>query len=335
MTMDRRAFLGFALAAAATPLACARPSGVPGTVRIGYLANLTHAPMIVALASGAIARALPGVIIETRTFRAGPRVCEALLGSAIDVGVCGPGPLVATHARHSGDPFALLSGVASGGASLIALPFVKSPRDLAGQRVATPQIGSTQDISLRKWLARNGLITKERGGDVVVDAMASSNVLEQMRRGRIAAAWLPEPWASRVALDLGATRALDERDLWPGRRFPTALLVARRAFLEARRREVEAIAAAVRDVIPRAPHDPSIKRTTFAEIKRLTGKGLPPGVADAAWPRVDFDADPMPTTLAEIARDAFELGYVPRAEVNGLVAQSVQPMPKLPSSAVF
>ncbi|MBI2391287.1 MAG: ABC transporter substrate-binding protein [Deltaproteobacteria bacterium] len=333
--MDRRAFLGFALAAAATPLSCTRPSGVPGTVRIGFLANVTHAPMIVALASGAIARALPGVTVETRTFRAGPRVCEALLGNAIDIGVSGPGPLVATHARHTGDPFALLSGVASGGASLITLPWVKSAHDLAGTRVSTPQIGSTQDISLRKWLARNGLVTKERGGDVVVDAMASSNVMEQMRRGRIAAAWLPEPWATRVVVDLGATRMLDERELWSERRFPTALLVARRPFLDARRRDVDAVVVAVQQAIARATRDPSTKVTTFAEIKRLTGKGLPPGVADAAWSRVDFAADPMPAAIAEIARDAFDLGYVPRADVNGLVAQSVQPMPKLPSSAVF
>jgi len=314
--MDRRAFLAFG---AALALGCRKPYGVTGTVRLGYLANLTHAPMLVALATQRIQRALPGVTIETRTFRAGPRVCEALLGNAIDIGVTGPGPVVAMHARHEGRPLAVLGGVASGGASLIAVPSIKSPRDLAGKRVASVQIGSTQDVSLRKWMGRNGLVAKERGGDVIVDAMAPANVMEQMRRGAIAAAWMTEPWATRVISEGVAARMHDERDLWPERRFPTALVVARRPFYEARRSEAEAVVRAVREEIARVTTDnAAVKSVTFAEIKRLTGKGLPQKVIDEAWTRVDYLTDPLPRELAQMARDAEELGYVPKTDVSAL-----------------
>ncbi len=318
--MDRRAFLAFGGAAlASAAIGCRKPYGVPGTVRIGYLANLTHGPMIVALATQRIQRALPGVTIETRTFRAGPRVCEALLGNAIDLGVSGPGPIVSMHARHEGNPLAILTGVASGGASLIVIPPIKSPADLAGKRVASVQIGSTQDVSLRKWLAKNGLVSKERGGDVIVDALAPANVMEEMRRGSIAAAWMTEPWATRVISEGIAVRMHDERDLWPEHRFPTALLVARRPFYDARRAEAEAVVRAVREEIARVQTDnAAVKALTFGEIKRLTGKGLPQKVVDAAWQRVDYLTDSLPTELTQMARDAEELGYMPRADVRGL-----------------
>jgi NitT/TauT family transport system substrate-binding protein len=313
--LQRRAFLTFSLGALAS-VGCTPASGVTGTLRLGYLANLTHAPALV----GAAKLTLPGVEVKTRTFRAGPRVCEALLGNAIDVGVSGPGPIVSMHARHGGNPLALVSGMTSGGASLVVLPAVRGPGDLAGRRVATPQLGSTPDVSLRAWLSKQGLVTKERGGDVVVDALASADILAQMRRGQIAGAWLPEPWASRIVFELGARRMIDERDLWPARRFPTALVVVRRPFYEARRAEVDAVVRAFHEQIARATRDASMKTAAFAEIKRLTGKGLPKPVMDAAWERLEFTVDPMPSALATMAEDARALGYVPSADVRGLLA---------------
>ena len=252
--MQRRDFLRFSAAALALS-GCTPATGVKGVVRIGYLANLTHAPVLTAIAK----LALPGVKIETRTFRAGPRVCEALLGNAIDIGVSGPGPIVSMHARHAGNPLALVSGVTSGGASLVVLSRIHKAADLAGQRVATPQIGSTPDVSLRKWLGRNGLVTKERGGDVMVDALASADIMAQMRRGAIVGAWLPEPWATRIAIELNATRLVDERELWAEHRFPTALVVVRRPFYEARRAETDSVVRTIHDQIARAKTDPTIR----------------------------------------------------------------------------
>lgn len=317
--MDRREFLRFSLGALAFS-GCTPTTGVSGTVRIGYLANLGHAPALVAVASGRLQQALPGVKIETRTFRAGPRVCEALLGNAIDIGVSGPGPVVSMHVRHAGNPLAIVSGVTSGGASLVVLPSVKRPVDLAGKRVASPQIGSTPDVSLRKWLGNNGLVTKERGGDVIVDALASADIMAQMRRGAIVGAWVPEPWATRIVLELNAVRLVDERDLWTDHRFPSALIVVRRPFLAARRSETESVIHAIHDEIARAKADPNARTAAFAEIRRLTGKGLPKPVMDASWERLDFTTDPLPTALAQMAEDARALGYVPRADVRGLLA---------------
>lgn len=324
MTIDRRGFLAVlsAMGAGALSVGCGRPGGTPGVLRVGFMPNLTHGPMLSALASGRLARAVAAVAkttIEARGFRAGPRVTEALLGRAIDVGVAGPSPIIAMHARHPG-ALRVLGGVCSGGASLVALPSIRGPEDLRGERVATPQLGSTPDVSLRLWLRRNGLATKERGGDVAVDALASADIFAQMKRGRIVAAWLPEPWASRVALELSATRLLDERALWPDRRFPTALLVVRREFEALRGAEVAAALEAVRADVAWARRDASAPGVIFGEIKRLTTKGLPKAVIEEAWRRVDFTDDPLRDAIASMARDAASLGYVPSDDTAGLFA---------------
>lgn len=327
--IDRRAFLGRLVAAGAAGVAaasgvggCGRPGGTPGVLRVGFMPNLTHGPLMSSIVEGRLARALGETRVESRVFRAGPRVAEALLGRAIDVGVAGPSPVIAMHARNPG-ALRVLGGICSGGASLLVLPGVRRAADLRGKRVATPQIGSTQDVSLRLWLQREGLSTQEKGGDVVVDALASSDIFAQLQRGRIAAAWLPEPWASRVAIELaplGATRLFDERELWPERRFPTALLVVRREFEALRSAEVAMVGAAMREEIAWVRASELAPRVIFGEIERLTTKGLPKPVVDEAWRRVDFGADPLREALATMARDAARLGYVPSDDTSGLFA---------------
>ena len=260
--ISRRAFLGGLLPAAMAGLGgagCTR-GDEPGVLRVGYLANLSHGPMLAGVASGRFQAKLAPLRREARIFRAGPRVVEALLGRSIDVGTSGPAPVVITQARHGDDTFRVLSGCASGGASLVVGPGIRGPNDLRGKLVATPQLGSTQDVALRKWLKDNGLESTERGGDVRVTAFANFTILEQLRRRELAAAWLPEPWGSRVIHDGVATRYLDERDLWPDRAFSSSLLVARQAFVSSRRQDVERFTEALGEEIDRARSDPARAR---------------------------------------------------------------------------
>ena len=172
-------------------------------LRLGFMTNLTHAPAIAGVASGRLERAL-GLHIEATSFRAGPRVVEALVGGAIDVGVSGPAPVVYTHARHGAGTLRVAAGVSSGGASFVVgrASGIRGPDDLAHKTLATPQIGTTQDIALRKYLRAHGYVPAERGGDVTVHALDTSTILTEIHRGALDGAWLPEPWATRVVREV-------------------------------------------------------------------------------------------------------------------------------------
>jgi NitT/TauT family transport system substrate-binding protein len=277
--------------------------------------------MIAGIASGRLERAL-GVPVEARSFRAGPRVLEALMGDAIDVGSAGPSAVVYNNARHGAGTLRLVSGCCSGGASFVVTRAsgIRGWEDLRGKTLATTQIGTTQDISLRKFLHQHGYAPSERGGDVTVTALDSSTILTEMQRGALDGAWLAEPWATRVARDGGAVRLLDERDLWPGRVFPTAIVVARGDFARERGALLARLAEATAAEVDRARREPEeTRRIVGDELARLLGKRLPDAVLADAWRYVDFTPDPLVDALDTIADDATTLGLAPRSSHRTLM----------------
>lgn len=324
--ITRRALLVGAGAALLAP-GCSNPSGEPGVVRIGLLANLTHAPVLAGLASGRIAKALAPLRVESRTFRAGPRVMEALAGSAIDLGVSGPAPLVIAlaHGGRGRDAMRVVTGCASGGASLVLAPDsnVSVPADLHGKALAVTQLGSTQDVSLRKYLRAHGLEATTRGGDVTMHALAASDIRTQMLKRRLDGAWLPEPWATRLVRELGAVRFVDERDLWPGGRFASALVVARGAFARARPADSARLAAAIEDEVERARREPAAaRRESYDAIQALTTNAGQRAWFDEAWGEVEFTSDPLASAVEAFAVDAASLGVMPKVECGPLFARA-------------
>jgi NitT/TauT family transport system substrate-binding protein len=326
--MNRRAFLGgsfgFALAGGGAIVRLSRDRGP--VLRVGVMANLTHAPLLAGLGSGRIAAAIAPTRLETMAFRAGPRVAEALVGRAIDVGMAGPAPIVVHHARHvaSGDGFQVLTGCASGGASFVVRSgsAITSASDLRGKRVAVTQIGTTQDVALRTWLARAGLHATTSGGDVSVLALANATILDEMRRGQLDGAWLAEPWATRLVRELGAHRLIDERSLWDGGRFATALLFTKTS--RARDPVIAEVAVALEREVARAVRDPATARDeAFAELKRHVGNPGKRAVFDEAWRYIDFTSDPIRSSVERFADDATSLGLSPSGGATGLFASEI------------
>jgi NitT/TauT family transport system substrate-binding protein len=311
----REAVLGIGALLATGVSACHRvDDGSAGVLRVGYLANVTHSPLIAGVASGRIAKAIAPIRLETRVFRAGPSVVEALLSKSIDLGTSGPAPVVITQARYGDGTLEVESGCASGGASLVIRNGIKieTAADLRGKSLASPQIGCTQDISLRKYLRAAGLDSTDRGGDVKVYAFAPATILAEMRRGEIDGAWLPEPWATRMVKTIGATRFVDERDLWPNHEFSSALVVTRPQFRAARSHDMDKLMAAIAEEIERAKTQPDLTREeAFNAIDKLTGAG-PKDIFAEAWSRVSFTKDPLRDAVLAFAGDARDLGMLPK-----------------------
>lgn len=315
--MRRRAFLGGIAAVAATGigggLAFARRSD-DDVLRVGVMMNLTHAPLLAGLGSGRIARALAPTKIETIAFRAGPRVSEALLGGAIDAGTAGSAAIVIHHARHSasGGGLRVVSGCASGGASFMIAKSsgIRSAEDLHGRRLAVTQIGTTQDVALRAYLRKHGLVDRAAGGDVGVIAVSAAVILDQMKRGELHGAWLAEPWATRLESEIGAIRFVDERDLWPERAFSTAAL-ATRASHSGDPRIARLVAALAEEVARARSSSEATLDEAYAEMKRHVGNPGERKVFTAASRYIDFTADPIPSSFARFAEDAAAMGFTP------------------------
>ncbi len=205
-------------------------------VRVGAFPNITHAQPMVGKATGWFEKALgPNVKIEWQSFNAGPSAVEALFAGAIDMAYMGPNPALTGYVRSQGEALKIVSGAASGGASLVvrADSGIQKPEDFHGKKVASPQLGNTQDVALRAWLKAHGLKTTDKGGDVQVLPIANADQLTLFLKKQLDAAWAPEPWATRLIREGNGRLFLDERDLWPDRQFVTTNLVVSTKFLKA------------------------------------------------------------------------------------------------------
>ncbi len=316
--------LALAIVAGTAP-ACggaARAGAGGDTVRIGYFATLTHAPALVGLAEGDLARGLGevGAGLEPVLFASGPAVVEALFSGSIDAALVGPNPAVNAYARSGGDAVRVVAGVTSGGAALVVRPGIRGAADLRGRSLATPALGNTQDVALRWWLAGHGLdADRAGGGDVSIRPLPGAEALDAYRQRLIDGAWLPEPWVSRLVLEAGAEVLVDERDLWAGGRFVTTQLVVRRAVLGSHPERVRALIEGLVTAIERIAADPQGARGLVgSEIERITTKALPPAVIDRAWSTLTFTWDPLAPTLHEAAAHAVAVDLLRPADLAGI-----------------
>jgi len=296
-------------------------------VRVGYFPNLTHAVAIVGLEQGMFANALGSqASIETKVFNAGPAEMEALFAGEIDLGYIGPGPAITGFVRSKGKALRVIAGAATGGASLIVRgdSGIADARGLSGKKLASPQIGNTQDVALRTFLRVAGLQTAERGGTVTVMPVANPDILTLFGKKQLDGAWVPEPWASILRLQAGGKELVDERSLWPGGTFPTTVLIVSTRFLSDHRPIVARWLAGHKTAIRWLnEHSQEAKAVLNQAIGKLTTREMPAPVLDEAWGRLGFSEDVLPEAYAKLARDAEALGYLPTSDVSGLVVAGV------------
>jgi NitT/TauT family transport system substrate-binding protein len=291
------------------------------TLRLGHFPNVTHAPALIGRATGDLERTV-GVPVQWTLFNAGPSAVEALFASAVDAVYVGPNPAINGYIRSRGESFAIVAGAASGGAALVVRgdAGIASDADFHGKVVATPQLGNTQDVAARLWFAERGLVSRDKGGDLTIVPLANPDQLLMFAKREIHAAWTVEPWVSRLEQEGGGRVYLEERDLWPGGRYVTAVLVVRRAFLRDHAEIVKRLLAAHVEATQRLNADPEAGARLIAEeIKRETTAAMPLPIVRSALRRVEFSWEPLPKALAKAADDAHRVGFLPSApDLSGI-----------------
>jgi NitT/TauT family transport system substrate-binding protein len=289
-------------------------------IRVGAFPNITHAQPMIGKANGWFEKALgSNVKIEWRSFNAGPSVIEALFAGAIDMTYVGPNPAVNGYVRSNGEALRIIAGATSGGAALVVRgdSGIKKAEDFHGKRVASPQMGNTQDVALRAWLKSQGLKTRDKGGDVTVMPIANPDQLTLFLKKEIDAAWAPEPWASRLVHDAGGRIFLDERTLWPKGQFLTTELIVSTKFLQSHPDLVKKwLQAHVELTDWINGHVPEAKQILNQQIQRETGKALAPPVLDDSFSRLQVTYEPLREQLFRAAQLAFDAGFLGRQMPN-------------------
>src|SRR6185437_12788280 len=286
----------------------------PVTVRLGYLANITHAPALIAAKNGYFTKELGSAgTVKTSTFTSGTQETTAILAGQLDAAYVGPNPAINAWQKSNGTAIKIVSGAATGGASIVVKASITSAAQLKGQSVATPSLGNTQDVAARYWLKQQGLTTSTTGdGDVAIKPTApnSAAVLE-CKCGQSAGAAEPSPYDVQMVQD-GGKVLLSE----PG---VTTVLMVTQSFLSAHPDIVNDLLKANLDALNYIKASPDkAEQVANDELAAYTGKPLSSKVLDPAFKEITFTADPDAASLTQDAQQATAVGLLKSVDLKGI-----------------
>ncbi|MGW5612570.1 aliphatic sulfonate ABC transporter substrate-binding protein [Streptomyces sp. NPDC003877] len=291
------------------------------SVKIGYFGNLTHGTALVGMEKGFFQKELGATEVVPAVFNAGPSEIEALNSGSIDIGWIGPSPAINGYTKSGGKNLRIIGGSASGGVKLVVNPDrIKSLKDVKGKRIATPQLGNTQDVAFLNWAAEQGWKVDPQSGKGDVTVVRSDNKVtpDAFKAGSVDGAWVPEPTASKLVAE-GGKELLDEATLWPDEKFVITNIIVRQEFLRKHPKVVEAVlkgSVATNKWINANPD--AAKEAANTLLEKETGKALPAEVLDPAWKSIRFTDDPLASTLSTEAEHAVKAGLLEKPDLKGI-----------------
>jgi NitT/TauT family transport system substrate-binding protein len=282
-------------------------------IRFGHFPNITHAQGVIAHAlsrkgKGWFEERLgPNVEIQWFTYNAGPSAMEAIFAGSLDLTYVGQGPALNAHFKSNSGEIRVISGAANAGAALVikADSPIRAPGDFRGKKIATPQLGNTQDISCRAWLKAQGFNVTQTGGDVIVVPTNNPDQLALFQSGGVDAVWTVEPWVTRLERDAKARVFLEDKDII------TTWLVSSVKFLRDRRDLTKKIAAANAELTKWIQDNPAeAQKVLIEELKAETRADFAPEAVAQAWKRIKFTTEVSPDLIAKAVQDGKDAGFL-------------------------
>jgi NitT/TauT family transport system substrate-binding protein len=282
------------------------------TIRFGHFPNITHAQGVIAHAlsregKGWFEQRLGSDIeIQWFTYNAGPSAMEAMFAGSLDITYVGQGPALNAHLKSNGAEIRIISGAANGGAALVIKSdsAIKTAADFRGKKIATPQLGNTQDISCRAWLKAQGFKVTQTGGDVLVIPTANPDQLPLFQKGGVDGVWTVEPWVTRLERDGNGKIFLEDNNVL------TTWLACSAKFLSAHRDLAKKIANANVELTQWIQtHPDEAQQKLIAELKAETRSDFAPEAVAQAWKRIKFTTEVSPDLITKAVQDGKDAGF--------------------------
>jgi NitT/TauT family transport system substrate-binding protein len=282
-------------------------------IRFGHFPNITHAQGVIAHAlsrkgKGWFEQRLgPNVEIQWFTYNAGPSAMEAMFAGSLDLTYVGQGPALNAHFKSNGEEVRVVAGAANAGAALVVKSDspIKTAADFRGKKIATPQLGNTQDISCRAWLKAQGFKVTQTGGDVTVLPTANPDQLPLFQNGSVDAVWTVEPWVTRLEREAKARVFLEDKDVI------TTWLVSSAKFLGSHRdlaKKIVAANAELTDWIQKNPDE--AQKLLIDELAAETKTTFAPDAVSPAWKRIKFTTAVPNELIAKAVQDGKDAGFL-------------------------
>lgn len=297
----------------------------PVVLRVGHFPNVTHVQALVAhglsrQGKGWFEERLgPNIRIDWFVYNAGPSAMEAIFANSIDLTYVGPSPALNAYSRSGGDEIRIVAGAVEGGSALVVQgdSTAKIPADFRGKRIATPQLGNTQDVAARAWLAAGGVKVTLTGGEAQIIPTENPDQLTLFKRRDLDAVWTVEPWVSRLEREAGGKVLVDESDA-----ITTVLVSSAKELKQSGDLVAKFVAAhkALTDWIRDNPE--AAQKLVVDELAAETHGTIQPELIAQAWPRIHLTAEVSRDHLERFVARAKDAGYMKSApDLGRLMAQ--------------
>jgi NitT/TauT family transport system substrate-binding protein len=286
------------------------------TIRVGHFPNITHVQGLVAqhlsrTGHGWFEERLgKDVKIEWYIYNAGPSAMEAILADSIDLTYVGPSPALNAYSKSNGEEIRIIAGAATGGAALVVQQDsgLKQPADFRGKTIATPQLGNTQDVACRAWLANGGLRITQTGGDAFIVPTPNPDQLPLFQQKKLDAVWTVEPWVSRLERDAGGRILLEQS------KESITVLVSSVKFLKTKRDFAKKFAQAHRELTEWIlAHPEEAKRIVKQELAAETQAKVSDELIARAWDRIGLTTEASVDEYRQFVTNAQRAGFIRKA----------------------
>src|SRR2546429_2595175 len=282
-------------------------------IRFGHFPNITHAQGVVGHAlsrkgKGWFEERLgPNVEVQWFTYNGGPSAMEAMFAGSLDLTYVGQGPALNAHFKSNGGEVRVIAGAANAGAAMVVKSDspIKTAADFRGKKIATPQLGNTQDISCRAWLKAQGFKITQTGGDVTVLPTNNPDQLALLQSGGVDAVWTVEPWVTRLEREAKARVFLEDKDVI------TTWLVSSAKFFSSQRdlaKKIVAANAELTDWIQKNPDE--AQKLLIDELAAGTKTTFAPDAAAQAWKRIKFTTVVPNELIVKAVQDGKDAGFL-------------------------
>ena len=283
------------------------------TIRVGHFPNVTHVQALVAHHLSRTGRGWfeqrlgPDVKIEWYIYNAGPSAMEAILADSIDLTYVGPSPALNAYTKSNGEEIRIVAAAAAGGAALVvqADSGLKQPSDFRGKTIATPQLGNTQDIAARAWLANGGLKITQTGGDAFIIPTPNPDQLALFKNKKLDAVWTVEPWVSRLERDAGGKVLVEQSNE------SITVLVSSVKFLKTKRELAARFIRAHRELTDWiVSHPEEAKQMVRQELAAETKGDVSPELIAQSWKRIVLKNDASLDEYEHFVANAQRAGFI-------------------------
>lgn len=306
-----------------TFFALIQPVHAAESIRVGHFPNVTHVQGLVAhhlsrKGQGWFEKRLGNdVKIDWYVYNAGPSAIEAILADTIDLTYVGPNPALNAYAKSNGEEIRIIAGAAAGGAALVVQPDsgLKQPADFRGKTIATPQLGNTQDIACRAWLANGGLKITQTGGEAFIVPTPNPDQITLFQQRKLDAVWTVEPWVSRLEREAGGKVIVEQS------KESITVLVSSMHFLKSKRELAAKFAQAHRELTEWIlAHPEEAQRMVLAELALETQAKVSAELIAQAWKRIALRSETSIEEFQQFVSNAQRAGFLRAApDVSRLI----------------